>query len=89
MPALIDREKIYRSMWEHTDRMNFLKITQQEFAKEFGIGYQRLSEIVLEFIKCGRIKKFKSRFQLKDPDTLDWGEDYLKWAEEFRASRGR
>jgi hypothetical protein len=89
MPALHDRESIYRFLWENCDRRHFITLSQQEVSKKIHVGYQRLSEIYLEFIYSGRMKKYQTRFQIKDPDTLDWGEDFEQQVRDFRANRGR
>ena len=89
MGFLVDREHLYRFLWENSNRHNFILLTQQQVSKQYGIGYQRLSEIYLEFQETGRMKKYSNRFQIKDPDTLDWSEEYSKEAKSFRSERGR
>lgn len=89
MPALHDRENIYRFLWENSDRHGFIRLSQQEVSKELGVSFQRLHEIYLEFIDLGRMKKFKNRFQVRDPDGFLWDETYSEQAREFRAKRGR
>ena len=88
MALLRDREAIYRALWNLTDRHGVIKLSQQETAKEIGFSYQRLSEIYLEFIHLGIMKKFAHRFQLKDPDKYNW-EKINEAALNFRSERGR
>ena len=82
-----DREQIYRQLWEYADRLGMLTKTQQELAKILGIPYQRLSVICREFQDLGRMKKYRSRFQVVDPDSLTW-EGYRSLLTEVR-SRGK
>lgn len=67
-----DRERIYQKLWERCDRLGMLRPTQQELATELDIPYQRLSVIMKEFQDVGYVKKFRWKFQLKNPEGLDW-----------------
>lgn len=67
-----DREQVYRQLWQRCDRLGMLKPTQQELAAQLELPYQRLSVIMKEFQEAGFVKKFRWKFQLKDPDSLDW-----------------
>jgi DNA-binding IclR family transcriptional regulator len=74
-----DREQLYRKMWDnHTNRYGVLQGTQQDVAKQLGIPYQRLSLIMSEFIKLGYIKKSGHSFQLREPQRLDWSDDFKR-----------
>lgn len=86
-----DREELYRLLWNDADRHGFLKRNQKDLAKEVGLSYQRLSEIMDEFIALGRVKKIGRRFQLRSPDSFTWGSDYdaasYKYRHEYRGRR--
>lgn len=71
-----NRESFYRVLWENVDRNNFLTLTQQEVSKLTGISYQAICEILAEFTALGRVKKYRSRFQLSDPNCFQWGDAY-------------
>ena len=73
-----DREQIYRSLWERTNRNGILLKTQTEVAKEIGIPYQKLSQIITEFIQDGRVRKYKHKFQFMDPDLFEWTDRHRK-----------
>lgn len=83
-----DRETLFRDLWAMTNRHNIIRYSQSETAKLVQVSYQRLSEIYLEFIDYGIMKKFHHRFQLKDPDTVDW-DDFNEKATVFRKNLGR
>jgi Crp-like helix-turn-helix domain len=72
-----DREQLFRNIWDnYTDKYGMISVTQQELASCLGINYQRLSVVMSEFVKMGYAKKFRHKFQLKNPDGLDWGSDF-------------
>lgn len=88
-PEVWKREDFYRTLWELCDRRNFITLTQQEISKLTGVSYQRLSEIMDEYRHFGRARKYGRRFQLKDPDSFDWGEEWQRESEQYRKDRGR
>lgn len=65
-----DRKEIYEQLWEHTDRLGILQKTQLELADELGLPYQRLSMIFSEFQKSGLMKKYRHKFQMKNPANV-------------------
>ena len=67
-----DRKHIYARLWEHTDRLGMIKLSQLQMADELGIPYQRLSIIYTEFQKAGYIKIYRHKFQMRNPDDIDW-----------------
>lgn len=76
---MYNREELYRTLYESTDRSGVLTKTCQELATEIGITYQQLSVIMAEWVKMGRARKFRWDFQLFDPDKFDWtSKDYKK-----------
>lgn len=74
-----NREALYRAIWENwADRHGMIRGTQQEISKELGLPYQRLSVIFSEWTKEGKLKKFRSKFQMRDPDRFDWSKKSRK-----------
>lgn len=72
-----DRETIYRLLWQFTDRNGMLIKKQTEIADEIGIPYQKISEILAEFVLTGRARKYKHKFQLMgEPSSFKWGDEY-------------
>lgn len=72
-----NREELYMQLWEYTDRLGILQKTQLELAEIIGIPYQRLSVICSEYQKAGLMKKYRHKFQMKNPDRIlpaDWAE---------------
>lgn len=69
-----NREELYMQLWEHTDRLGILQKSQLDLAEILGIPYQRLSVICKEYQKAGLMKKYRHRFQMKNPDRIDWAE---------------
>ena len=72
-----NREELYMQLWEHTDRLGILKHSQYDLAAMLGIPYQRLSVICSEYQKAGYMKKYRHKFQMRNPDRItaeDWAE---------------
>lgn len=82
-----DRETLFRKIWEnYTDRYGMVTLTQQELAKKLEMPYQRLSLIFSEYEALGRLVKSHRRFQLKDPDKFDWGDEFKQTVKSVRQS---
>ena len=88
MPKIVNREELYKFLWENTDRHGFIQKSQQDISKEYDVSWQRLSELFLEYQAHGRMKKFANRFQIKDPDSFSW-DNYQEETKKFRSDRGR
>ena len=67
-----DRKQVYARLWECTDRLGMIELSQLEMADRLGIPYQRLSIIYTEFQKAGYMKKYRHKFQMKNPIDVDW-----------------
>jgi hypothetical protein len=73
---LVDRERLYRSLYEYTDEYGVLTKRQKELAPLVGMGYQRLCRVFQEFCWTGRMVKRGWEFQMFDPDSFEWGDSY-------------
>lgn len=70
---MFNREELYRYLYNHCDQNNVIGMKQNEIAKEIGISYQRLSEVMKEFIDLGMIEKQRHKFiVLYEPDKIPW-----------------
>lgn len=69
-----NREELYMQLWEYTDRLGILQKSQLDLAEILGIPYQRLSVICKEYQKAGLMKKYRHKFQMKNPDRIDWAD---------------
>ena len=70
---MYDREKLYRFLSENTDSSGIISMSQGEVAKNVGVSYQQLSEIMREFIDMGLIDKNGHKFLVVyDPDRIPW-----------------
>ena len=78
-----DREQVYRQLWDLRDRNNFVMYSQLELQEKVNIPYQRLSQMFSEFTELGRMRKYRHRFQLSDPDSFEWGEAYEKLRKDY------
>lgn len=74
---LIDRESIYRTIYDYADRNGYLTVTQREMSNIVGMSYQAMSEVFSEFIDMGMISKSGRKFQIMyDPDEIPWDGKY-------------
>lgn len=70
---MFNREELYRYLYSHCDQNNVIGLKQHEIAKDYGISYQRLSEVMKEFVDLGMIEKQRHKFVvLYEPDKIPW-----------------
>lgn len=86
MSNMINREQVYRDLWEHTDRQGVITPTQLEMAKILSLPYQTLSVIYSEFQGTGRMRKQGHSFQVQDPDKFEWGAEFQAERKKVRAN---
>jgi len=68
-----DRQDFYRFLWDHRDHRNVLGMPAGVAAREYGICYQHISDLLKEFCEIGLVKKNKHQFLLVyDPDRVPW-----------------
>lgn len=85
---LIDREDLYRSLYAHTDHFGILQFSVKDGSKKFGIEEKSFYRMLLEYVDTNRMKKVgrgpAAKYQLKNPDSFEWGEE---WEVEVKKAR--
>lgn len=72
----IDLDELHARLWERTDRLGRIKLTQSKLAAELGITKYTMSRVVAKLIEDGCIRQISSRgnnagrFIVTDPSLV-------------------
>lgn len=84
-PLRFEREEFYRTLWsEHTDHFGVITSNLSDLAEKLDVERALLSRMLSEYVDTKRMKRVGRNFQLRNPDSFSWDEE---WNVEAKAAR--
>ena len=71
--ASIKREEFYRRVFDgYANSKGLVRTQLRHIAKDFGMDYQRVTEVLREYEYKGLLRRNGPQFIMKPPDSVDW-----------------